>query len=173
MRFLFDMVHHNPGEAPFATAFTDPAQLASYGFNGQVFKHLNCIATFAATEVDVFPVGSPDREWLEERTPLIEQEMAAAKAAGLKVYYHIDLFVLPRRLVEYYRSEICDASTGRILLERPRTLQLHQIMFEELAMRFPSVDGYVVRVGETYLFDTPYHTGNSAVPHFGPPWAAD
>lgn len=171
--FIIDMVHHNPGEPPFETAFLNPEHLAEYGFNGQVFKHINCVATFAASGVDFFPVGSPDRAWLDGFTPGIECEIAAAKARGLKVFYHVDLFVLPKRLVEHYRDEICDPETGRILLDRPKTLELHRILFDELTARFPEVDGYIIRVGETYLFDTPYHTGNGPIPRVGPAWTPD
>ncbi len=171
MKFILDMVHHNPGEPPFQTRFLDPAHLADYGFNGQVFKHINCVATFAASGVDCFPAGSPERAWLEKFTPGIEREIAAAKKQGLKVFYHIDVFVLPRRLVEHFKNEICDPQTGRILLDRPQTLALHKILFDELTARFPQVDGYIIRVGETYLFDTPHHIGNGPIPKNGPDWA--
>lgn len=171
MRFILDMVHHNPGEPPFASRFLDPAHLADYGFNGQVFKHINCIATFAQLGVDVFPAGTPERAWLDDFTPGIEREIAAAKARGLMVFYHIDLFVLPRRLVEHFRSEICDPVSGRILLDRPRTLEIHRVLFAELRARFPEVDGYIIRVGETYLFDTPHHVGNGPIPRLGPAWS--
>ena len=170
MKYILDMVHHNPGEAPFASAFLNPAHLADYGFNGQVFKHINCVATFAATGVDCFPTGSAERAWLDQFTPGIEREIAAAKQRGLKVFYHLDLFVLPKRLVAHYRNEICDPQTGRILLDRPKTLELHRVLFDELAARFPEVDGYIIRVGETYLFDTPHHVGNGPIPRIGPGW---
>ncbi|MDB6016663.1 MAG: hypothetical protein JWR19_1152 [Pedosphaera sp.] len=173
MKFILDMVHHNPGEPLFQSAFLNPAHLVDYGYNGQVFKHINCVATFAASGVDVFPEGSPDRAWLEEFTPHIEQEIAAAKAQGLKVFYHIDLFVLPKRLVEHFKAEICDLQTGRILLDRPRTLELHRVMFDELTVRFPQVDGYIIRVGETYLYDTPYHVGSGPIPRLGPAWTPE
>ena len=173
MRYILDMVHHNPGEPPFQTRFSDPAHLVDYGFNGQVFKHINCIATFAATGVDCFPPGSPERAWLDAFTPGIEREIARAKAQGLKVFYHLDLFVLPRRLVEHFQEEICDPATGRIRLDHPRTLELHAILFAELYKRFPQVDGYIIRVGETYLFDTPHHVGNSPIPRLGPAWTPD
>ena len=170
MKFILDMVHHNPGEPPFKSRFLDPAHLADYGFNGQVFKHINCVATFAASGVDCFPAGSPERAWLEKFTPGIEREIAAAKKQGLKVFYHIDLFVLPKRLVEHFKNEICDPQAGRISLDRPKTLELHKILFDELTARFPEVDGYIIRVGETYLFDTPHHIGNSPIPKVGPAW---
>ena len=168
--FILDMVHHNPGEAPFHSRFLEPAHLVDYGFNGQVFKHINCIVTFDELGLDLFPAGSEERAWLDEFTPGIEREIAAAKAAGLSVFYHIDLFVLPKRLVEHFRSEICDPKSGRILLDRAMTLEIHRVMFDELAQRFPEVDGYIIRVGETYLFDTPHHLGNSPIPRVGEAW---
>jgi hypothetical protein len=170
MPFILDMVHHNPGEPPFESAFLNPAHLAQRGFNGQVFKHLNCLATFEATGVDVFPAGSLNRAWLAAFSEEREREIAAANAAGLSVFYHLDLFVLPKRLVEHFRDEICDPETGRILLDRPRTLELHRVMFDELVTRFPAVDGFIIRFGETYLFDTPFHTGNGPLPKCGGPW---
>ena len=169
--FILDMVHHNPGEPPFHSRFLDPAHLVEYGFNGQVFKHINCVATFEKLGVDVFPAGTPEHAWLEAFTPGIESEIAAAKAQGLKVFYHIDLFVLPQRLVDHFRDEICDAVSGRILLDRPMTLEIHRVLFDELGERFPDVDGYIIRVGETYLFDTPYHVGNGPIPRLGAAWS--
>lgn len=171
MKYLLDMVHHNPGEPPFRSRFLDPAHLVDYGFNGQVFKHINCIATFEKLDVDVFPMGSEERAWLDGFTPGIEAEIAAAKAEGLKVFYHIDLFVLPKRLVEHFHNEICDPDSGRILLDKPKTLDIHQVLFEEITRRFPEVDGYIIRVGETYLFDTPHHMGNGPIPRVGPAWS--
>jgi len=170
MKYILDMVHHNPGEPPFKSQFLDPAHLADHGFNGQVFKHINCVATFAASGVDCFPAGSTGRAWLDEFTPGIEREIAAAKKQGLQVFYHIDLFVLPKRLVAHFKKEICDPQTGRIQLDKPKTLELHRILFDELAARFPQVDGYIIRVGETYLFDTPHHVGNGPIPKVGPAW---
>lgn len=170
MKFILDMVHHNPGEPAFKSAFLDPAHLAAYGFNGQVFKHINCVATYARLGVDFFPPGSPERTWLDEFTPGIEREIAAAKAQGLRVFYHVDLFVLPKRLVAHFKDDICDPETGRILLDRPKTLEIHRALFEELSERFPQVDGYIIRVGETYLFDTPHHQGNGPIPRVGPAW---
>jgi hypothetical protein len=170
MKFVLDMVHHNPGEPPFKTAFTQPAHLVDYGYNGQVFKHLNCVATYAAAGFEVFPPDSPDHDWLLKATQRIEQEIADAKAAGLMVFYHVDLLVLPKRLVEHFKTEICDPQTGRILLDCPKTVELQQVLFDELCSRFPQVDGFIVRVGETYLYDAPYHTGNSPIPKSGSDW---
>ncbi len=164
MNFIFDMVHHNPGERPFDTNFTDPAYLREYGFNGQVFKHVHCMATLEQAAPGVFPGTTEESQWLKAFTDDLHGQMKAAKAEGLAVYSHVDLFVLPTPIVEHFRDEICDPETGRIDLEKPKTLELHRALIDELFERFPELDGLVIRVGETYLFDTPHHAGNSAVP---------
>ncbi|MEN8255659.1 MAG: hypothetical protein ABFR33_09340 [Verrucomicrobiota bacterium] len=161
MNHLLDMVHHNPGEAPFETVFSDPSVLRGCGYTGQVLKHINTSVSFAAAG-DFFPAGSEARRWLDATSERIDGEIRAAKSAGLAVFYHLDLILLPQKLVEAYRDEICDAD-GRISLDRPKTLEIHRMLFDELFERFPQVDGFVIRIGETYLHDTPYHTGNGAV----------
>ena len=162
MEFIMDMVHHNPGEAPFETAFLDPEKLREFGYNAQVFKHINTAVTFSDYDPEIFPAGSESRQWMDSFGAGIAAEIARAKAAGLKVYYHIDLFVLPKALVEKYGADLCDGN-GKISLRREKTLEVHRALFDEMFRRFPDVDGLIIRVGETYLHDTPYHTGNGAV----------
>lgn len=162
MRFLMDMVHHNPGEKDFSSDFCKPEVLAEYGYTAQVNKHINCAVTFRAFDPRVMPPDSPQMEWVQKLRAKLHAEIDAAKKAGLNVYYHIDLFVLPKRLVELYKEDICD-ETGRICLDRPRTLEVQRALLDELFAEFPQVDGLFVRVGETYLYDAPYHTGNGPI----------
>ena len=110
MEFIMDMVHHNPGEAPFETAFLDPEKLREFGYNAQVFKHINTAVTFSDYDPEIFPAGSESRQWMDSFGAGIAAEIARAKAAGLKVYYHIDLFVLPKALVEKYGADLCDGN---------------------------------------------------------------
>lgn len=160
--FLLDMVHHNPGEPPFSTQFTDPAVLADLGFTGQVFKHINaCIPGFWNGEQE-FPISNEEKLWLREAQANRDAEISAAVKAGVKVFYHVDLFVLPTRIIDRHRDEICD-EFGNIDLTKPATLALHRQMLEDLFDRYPDVNGLIIRVGETYLFDTPFHSGNAAV----------
>lgn len=167
MVYLIDMLHHNPGEEPFDTAFSNPDHLLKYGFNGQAFKHINTVATLESLASGVFPANEDERQWLDSFTREREKEIRDAKAAGLKVYYHVDLFVLPKAIVEQFKEDILDPKTGRISLNRPKTLEIHRALFDEIFTRFPDIDGLIIRVGETYLFDTPFHTGNGAV-HYHP-----
>lgn len=162
MRFLMDMVHHNPGESEFSSDFCKPEVLAEYGYTAQVNKHINCAVTFHAFDQRIMPAGSPELAWVHKLRAKLHAEIHAAKQAGLNVYYHIDLFVLPKRLVELYAEEICD-DAGRICLDRPKTLEVQRALLDELFAEFPQVDGVFVRVGETYLYDAPFHTGNGPI----------
>ena len=42
-----------------------------------------------------------------------------------------------------------------------RVAQLLRTLIDETFARFPDCDGWIVRTGETYTYDTPYHVGNS------------
>lgn len=164
--FLIDMVHHNPGEEPLDTAFTDPFLLKSMGYNGQCFKHLNTVMRFDHL-LDVAQPSNAENDWLESCEQQIRKEIEQAKHAGLLVFYHIDLFVLPQRIVDAFAHAICDPETGRISIHSAQTIELHRQLFDEMFRRFPEVDGIIPRIGETYLFDTPFHTGNGAVVYEG------
>ena len=164
-----DMVHHNPGEPLFDTKFTDPKTLQAHGFSGQAFKHINTIVTLDAIAPGVFPATPEEKKWLTEFTAVLEQEIREAKSAGLDVFYHIDLFVLPQRIVDHFGDQVLDPDSGLISMDRPKTLEIHRALFDEIFSRWPEIDGLIVRVGETYLMDTPFHTGSGAIPyHHGP-----
>ena len=162
MDLILSMVHNNPGEPYFDTKFNDSKVVSEYGFNGQVFRQINTVVTFDKLGLNLFPAGSDEREWLENFSKPLKESIYDAKRTGLKTFHHIDLFVLPKKLVEHYKGEICDEN-GKISIDREITLKLHSVMFDELFETIPELDGLIVRVGETYLHDTPYHTGNGAV----------
>lgn len=164
---LLDMVHHNPGETPFPTQFADAGKLAAHGFTGQVAKSLTFALDFDDILPGAFPADADERAWLDDLAASKDAEIAACVRAGIEVHYHTDFFVLPRRVLELLRDQICDAA-GRIDVTRPATLDLYRRILDALFKRFPAVTGLMVRVGETYLFDAPYHAGNTAVPLHDP-----
>ncbi len=166
MKFLMDMVHHNPGEAPFETSFLNPEKLKEYGYRAQVFKHINAAVTLEQYDSSLV-YSAEAKQWFEKQRESIQAEIARAKQAGLNVYYHIDLFVLPQAVKEKYANEICDEN-NKISLRKEKTLEIHRALFDEMFERFPEVDGLIVRIGETYLHDTPYHIGNTAVQYGDP-----
>lgn len=160
--YIIDMIHHNPGEEPFQSAFSEPGFLKEYGYNGQVFKHINTALLFEDYVPDLWEGYSKEKDSIFKEQKKIEYQNRKAKEAGLDVFYHIDLIVLPKPLVQR-KNGICDPNTGRITLENDEIFKIHDAMFKELFHRFPEVDGLIIRVGETYLHDTPYHTGNGPV----------
>lgn len=162
---ILDMVHHNPGEPLTETIFNNPTYLKNQGYTGQVmndFTFAHAAITFDKLNPQIFPQGSKDRAWVMAAANRVRKNIAAAHAAGIKVYYFTDLIVLPKKLVELYRNEICDAK-GKISFERPKTIEIHKMMLDELFGTFPDLDGLVIRTGETYLNNVPYHTGNNPI----------
>ena len=140
--FVIDMVHHNPGEPPFDTAFTDANVLSSLGCNGQCFKHINAVIDFNDFEGVAAP-SEEESKWLEEMTGQIMGEIRKAKRAGLNVFYHVDLIILPQRVIEAFKSDICDPESGKILFSKPITQEVHRHLFAKIFAKFPEVDGII------------------------------
>lgn len=55
MKFIMDMIHDNPGEERFETKFRDPETILRYGYNTQVFKHVNTVISYDYAGEDFFP----------------------------------------------------------------------------------------------------------------------
>ena len=163
MKFIMDMVHDNPGEPRFVTKFRNPKALLDFGFNTQVFRQNNTAVSFEKLG-DFF--DSEGKKWLFNMQSISQKEIFGAHEEGLMTMCHIDLFVLPKLLVEKYKKEICDEK-GHISIFKEKTKEIHRVMFDEMLARYP-IDGLIIRVGETYLHDTPYHTGNGAVEYGDP-----
>ena len=165
MPYILDMVHNNPGEPLTVTAFNNPVFLKEKGYTGKVvneFTFVHSAITFDKLNPQIFPVGSKEREWVLNAAKNIRENIKAAHAAGIKVYYFTDIIVLPKKLVSLYHDEICDEK-GKISFERPKTVEIHKIMLDEVFETFPDLDGLVIRTGETYLNNVPYHTGNNPI----------
>ena len=165
MPYILDMVHNNPGEPLTVTAFNNPVLLKEKGYTGKVvneFTFVHSAITFDKLNPQIFPVGSKEREWVMNAAKNIKENIKAAHSAGIKVYYFTDIIVLPKKLVSLYHDEICDAK-GKISFERPKTVEIHKIMLNEVFETFPDLDGLVIRTGETYLNNVPYHTGNNPI----------
>jgi hypothetical protein len=165
LEYVMDMVHHNPGEALTSSKFTNPEFVKRSGFNIQVLNDFifpTAAVTFNAFDETIFPVGSRERHWSDSILSVICANIKAAHAAGIKAYYFTDIVVLPKKLVDKYKSQVCDAN-GKISFEKPLTIDLHKQMFAELFRKFPDLDGLVIRTGETYLNNVPFHTGNNPI----------
>ena len=158
---LFNMVHHNPGEPQFTTRFTDPFYLKELGYTGQVPKmEVQCACTYDDWHYEVVPRKTEERRWIERHAARLRMQMKNAKEAGMPVYPFTDMLVLPQTIMEKYGSEIKNED-GQITILKPRTQELVRAQVGELFKRFPDMDGLVIRHGETYLHDTPFHKGGS------------
>ena len=155
--YNMDMVHHNPGEVKFVSNYDKPEVIKEVGAKGKVFYLFDSgvlgvnWATFDSTAL---PLGSADRIWIDAKAVETTLRYNTAKAAGLEVYCMSDLLLFPKKLLEKYGmttrfKDINDTLTQRLLREELR------MMFRD----FPQLDGIVVRIGETYMQDAPYHLG--------------
>ncbi len=172
---ILDIVHHNPGEPPFRSAFLDPEFLKDMGYTGQVLNvHVQAAVPLDGVPGEVSQVQSPDRRWMEDYAREIDSPLKAAKQAGLDCFAWTDFVVLPRELMARFGDRIRLAAApehpdGEIKGEF--TPDIHDPFVQDLLRRqvagifdrFPSLDGLVVRVGETYLHDLPYHTGGDPI----------
>ncbi len=159
LSFLLDMAADNPGEPHQATAFRDPALLAKWGYTGRVPQwFVQCALTYDALDPDAVPRGSKAREWMAKDAARAKAGIARAHAAGLEVYPFTDILVIPISLYQKYKKEIGDWNIHRPMVQKILLAQL-----EEIFRRFPGLDGLVLRFGETYLHDTPFHCGKSPV----------
>lgn len=157
---VFDMVHHNPGEPLYQSQFNSPAFTKNMGFNGKVFFLFESAQLavnwdeFNTVDKVILPVGSADRAWVDAKRAEVTAKYDAAKAEGLQVFAMSDLVLFPKRLVSLYgmSGTMGDVNNANTELWLRRTMNL---MFTQ----FPQLDGIMVRIGETYLNDAPYHQG--------------
>jgi len=154
---LIDMVHNNPGEHPFETHFNDPFLIKQLGYTGKVYELFESAQfgiDWASVDPDIFPAGSTERAWVEAKGMELDKLYSSTKAAGLNVYCHTDMVVLPKKLVEKYNLS---SSLGDV--SNPETQKFLRLAIRQMFQRFPQLDGLVVRIGETYLQGAPYHQG--------------
>lgn len=111
---------------------------------------------------DYFPAGSGARRWLDAYAHGVSRFVNRTKAAGLKAYFFVDLLVFPVPVIEAYADKILDKS-GAIQWNNV-TATLLSALVDETFAAFPGCDGWIVRTGETYTYDTPYHKGNTPNP---------
>ncbi|MFR9564763.1 MAG: arylsulfatase [Rikenellaceae bacterium] len=154
---VLDMVHHNPGEAPYKSQYTDPKVIKKMGYNGKVyflFESPMLATTWETVDKDILPKGTPDREWADAKAAQIRKMQSDCKASGVDIWAQSDMVLFPKRLVEKYKLE---SKLGNL---NDRTVKpLIKAQIGEMFDQFPDLDGLVVRIGETYLHDAPYHIG--------------
>jgi len=155
---VLDLVHDNPGDAPFVTAFNDPETLKSFGYDAKVFMIFDSpqlAINWEAFDPSIFPRGSTERNWVEEKAARLKRLYGDVKSAGLSVLCMSDLILLPNKLAKKMEEEGTDWRDPR----HPRTQELLRHMIAESFEILPELDGLIVRIGETYLDDAPHHAG--------------
>lgn len=154
---ILDMVHHNPGEDLYDSAYNDPAVLKKMGYNGKVyflFESPMLAINWESVDPDILPKGSDERQWVEAKAAQIKKMQAESHAAGLQVYAQSDVMLFPKRLIKKYGIEKTFGD-----LREPIVKKLLRAQINEMFDQFPGLDGLVVRIGETYLHGAPYHKG--------------
>ena len=91
---VLDMVHHNPGEKRYISQFNDPELIKRMGYAGKVYFLFDSpmpAAEWQRVDERLMPEGSPVRKWEDDRARMIDDEIAACKRAGLKIYAMSDM----------------------------------------------------------------------------------
>ncbi|MDQ8005281.1 MAG: hypothetical protein REI64_10810 [Pedobacter sp.] len=158
-----DMVHHNPGEPQTESQFLEPSFLKTSGYDAKVFFLFEAAQfglDWQAFDQDVFPENTAERRWVDDKNVILQQKYTAAKNAGLKVYCMLDMLVFPAELINKYKTELCN-NNGRIDISKPFTQKCIRSLINQIFDRYAQMDGLIIRTGETYLHDAPYHKGGS------------
>lgn len=162
-RILIDLVQNNPGD-PVGwqmTKYADPQVLASLNYTAKMSTGENSpvLAVNFSTLSSFFTENSVELAWMESYAMGIDAFIDRIHSAGLKAFFFVDMIVLPLKIIDHYKDQILDKD-GHIVFN-DATTKILTAMFTETLQRFPGIDGFVIRTGETYVYDTPYHKGNS------------
>lgn len=165
--YILDMVHNNPGEAPFETAYNNPFFLKEQGFNGSVpHWHINC-AIFYNNYDKRLTCRKEESEWIKLHSDSIKIKLIDFEKARIATYPFTDFLIFPESVWNLYGNEISDGGSGgrhrKPNIRKKRTQDLLRFQINEIFRTFPEIDGITLRFGETYLHDTPYHMGNSPI----------
>ena len=165
-RVMIDMVQNNPGD-PVGweqSKYFDPRVLKKLDYNAQTTTGEMSgtqAVDFHTLGHDFFPAGSSQRMWLDAYAKGCDRFVLRAKEQGLKAYFFVDLMVLPTFVLDVWRNATTGSGSDKKIAWNAATRELLQVLVDETFARFPDCDGWIVRTGETYVYDTPFHTGNS------------
>lgn len=158
MPLILDMVHHNSGEPPYESRYNDPAELKKMGYTGKVyflFESPQLAVDWESVDPAILPKGSKAREWVDQKAADLHNKYKTCQAAGIKVYAQCDLVLFPKTLIKKYGMEKTFGDP-----QNEQTQKYLRLLLQQIFDQFPEVDGLVVRIGETYLHDAPYHSGS-------------
>lgn len=170
-KYVMDMVYNNVGLPPRISQFNNPEFVKSIGYSA-ITPHwyVQCGITYDKLELGIVANASEERQWIEDNAANLTKKIIEAKAAGLKIYPFTDFMVVPNSVWKKYGNEmVADEHMGQQEIRnnskpdirKEMTKKVLRVQIEEIFETFPDLDGLVLRFGETYLHDTPYHVGNS------------
>lgn len=173
-RVIIDMVQNNPGDPSGweDSKYTKPTVLHELGYTGSSTTGEMSgtqAVDFSSTGRNFFPRGSPQRAWLDSYSRGVKRWIARTQAAGLKVYFYVDLLVFPTFVIDAYPN--ITNGDGKVVWNAA-SHELLRVLVDETFAKFPECDGWIVRTGETYVYDTPYHKGNSPSDNTQETWAS-
>ena len=156
------MVHHNPGEPQFVTHYDEPGYLKQLGYAGQIPKlSPQCGLTYDKAFPGLLAEPSEERMWIERHAQSVRMDVEYARRHEMPLYPFTDVLVVPKSLWERYGEEM--KVNGKLSIRSERTQDVMRAQIEELFRRYPDLDGFTLRFGETYLHDTPFHRGTKPV----------
>jgi hypothetical protein len=169
---LMDSMQLNPGDPVGrlqGSKYSDPSYLQRLGYTARTSSMEQspalCVSYARADRVPspgIFAANRNSSSWAQAYCDNMQRYIQDTKhGGGLELYFFTDMIVFPKQLMELY-PEVVHPDTTNIVYNN-YTEYLLTVMIEEWFQRFPETDGIVIRTGETYTFDTPYHAGSSPV----------
>jgi hypothetical protein len=168
---LIDSIQINPGDAygNQPSKYADMRHLKSLGYTARSSSMEQtpalCVDFRTADrvpETGVFADNRHSMAWTKAYCQGMDRLIEETVSEGLDVYFFTDMIVFPDALLKAY-PEVVQVNTTSTILYNKYAEYLLEIMFDEWFDRFPLTNGIVVRTGETYMFDTPYHSGSSPI----------
>ena len=102
------MVHHNPGEEPYKSAYNNPAVIKDMGYNGKVyciFESPALAINWESVDPDILPKGSEEVKWVDNKVMQIKKMHASCEEQGVAFYAMSDLVSQEaNRKVSYRRN---------------------------------------------------------------------
>ena len=171
--FMFLKIYFSSGDSAWQQSkYLDASFLQNMGYTGQVttgeISGTLAVDFSSIQGQDFFPSGSPQRLWLDTYSRGVHRFVDQTKRAGLKAYFFVDLLVFPVFVVNAYPNITAtnnDGKTKTAIVWNEASRELLSILVNETFRKFPGCDGWIVRTGETYTYDTPYHIGNTPNPN--------
>lgn len=165
LKWRGSLVHKNPGEGFTPTKYSDPPTVSDLGYNVMIKNDgapPHAAITWDSFDPDIFPEGSDERQWVEDLASTIDENIKEIKDAGMKSMYWFDMFVLPKALVDKHEDELTD-DDGDWSFDSDMMVNVTEYLLDAVFERFPDLDGLLIRTGEIFTNDVPYHDGASPI----------